>query len=74
MTLELPIIQRQEIEMIGHMMYVREEFRDAIAMLSEGRVNIQHVVTKEFPFTQISDAFKFIEDNAQTVMKVVVKM
>lgn len=74
MTLELPVIQRQEIEMIGHMMYVREEFTDAIAMLSDGRVNIEHVVTKEFPFEQITDAFKFIEDNAQTVMKVVVKM
>jgi len=74
MSLELPIIQRQEIEMIGHMMYVREEYADAIAMLSDGRVNIEHVVTKEFPFEQITDAFKFIDENAQTVMKVVVKM
>ena len=74
MSLELPIIQRQEIEMIGHMMYVREEFTDAIAMLSDGRVNIEHVVTKEFPFAQITDAFKYIEDNAQTIMKVVCKM
>ena len=74
MTLELPIIQRQEIEMIGHMMYVREEFQDAIAMLSDGRVNIEHVVTKEFPFPQVCDAFKYIEDNAQTVMKIVLKM
>ena len=60
--------------MIGHMMYVREEFQDAIAMLHEGRVNIEHVVTKAFPFTQVCDAFKYIDDNAQTVMKVVVKM
>ena len=74
MTLELPIIQRQEIEMIGHMMYVREEFQDAIAMLSDGRVNIEHVVTKEFPFAQVCDAFKYIEDNAQTVMKIVLKL
>ena len=74
MNLELPIIQRQEIEMIGHMMYVREEFQDAIAMLHEGRVNIEHVVTKEFPFSQVCDAFKYIDDNAQTVMKIVLKM
>ena len=37
-------------------------------MHSDGRVNIEHVVTKEFPFPQVCDAFKYIEDNAQTVM------
>ncbi len=74
MSLEIPILQRQEIELIGHMMYVREDFADAIAMLSDGRANIEHIVSATFPMEKIHDAFKYIEDNAQTVMKVVVEL
>ena len=74
MELELPIIQRQEIELIGHMMYVREEFQEAIQMLSSGQVDPTYVISKKLPFAQIADGFKYIEDNASTVMKVMLEL
>ncbi len=74
MTLELPVIQRQEISMIGHMMYVREDFRDAIQMLADGTVHMEELVSAQFPIDQIQAAFDYIEEHSQTVMKVMMTL
>ena len=36
-TLDVPRIQRREVNLIGHMMYVRQDFQDAIQLLAEGK-------------------------------------
>lgn len=74
MQLELPVLQRQEISLIGHMMYVKEDFSDAIAFLSEGKIQTDDIISRVFPITRIRDAFQYIDDNTATVMKVIVKM
>lgn len=74
MMLELPILQRQEIEMIGHMMYVKDDFKDAIHFLSHGIVTVSHIVSEIFPLRQIKEAFQYIDAHASTVMKVLIKM
>lgn len=71
---ELPLIQRQEIDVLGHMMYVREDFADAISAVRDGKVNLDGFATQHYSISEVADAFKFIDDNPDAVMKVMLKI
>jgi L-iditol 2-dehydrogenase len=69
---EIPIIQRQEISFIGHMMYVREDFEDAIRFIENGSVVVDELITQRFPAAKIKEAFEFIDAHPNDVMKILV--
>ena len=73
-TFELPRIQRNEINLLGHMMYVREDYADAIRLLEEGKITITKTVSQVYPFDQYPEALDFIDKNPEKVMKCIVKM
>ncbi len=74
MELEVPRIQRREVSVIGHMMYVREDFADAIRFLSEGKVKTAGFISQRFPFDDFDKAFAFIDEHLNDVMKAVVNI
>jgi len=74
LTFEVPQIQRREISIIGHMMYVREDFADAIRLLAEGKINTEKLISQEWTFEQYPDAFIFADKDPSQVMKMVVKV
>ncbi|MDR2176139.1 MAG: alcohol dehydrogenase catalytic domain-containing protein [Synergistaceae bacterium] len=76
-SLEVPIIQRQEISLVGHMMYVREDFADAIRLAGSGAVNLGGLITQRFPIARgpaaaLKGAFEFIDAHPAQVMKAIV--
>jgi L-iditol 2-dehydrogenase len=76
-SLEVPVIQRQEISLVGHMMYVREDFADAIRFVASGAVNLGGLVTQRFPVgddpaADLKGAFEFIDAHPGQVMKALV--
>ncbi len=68
--IEIPVLQRQEISLIGHMMYVREDYADAIRFIAEGKVKLDGFVTRRFPAREINEAFAYIDQEASSIMKV----
>jgi L-iditol 2-dehydrogenase len=70
----VPLLQRQEITMTGHMMYVREDFRIAIELLAGGKINTFKTVTKIFPFAEYEEAFKYADAHPDDVMKLMIKL
>jgi L-iditol 2-dehydrogenase len=70
--IELPILQRQEISLIGHMMYVREDFADAIRGVQEGRIRLEGFATQHYAIEKLAEAFKFIDENPDDYMKVMI--
>ena len=68
----VPIMQRQEISMIGHMMYVREDYRIAIELLANGKINTEKTISKVFSFDEYAKAFEYSDANANTVMKLLI--
>lgn len=72
--IEMPVLQRREVDMIGVMMYVREDYEDAIKLLSKGKINTELLISKYFNIRQFQEAYKFIDDNATDVMKVMLKV
>ncbi|GHS87608.1 putative zinc-type alcohol dehydrogenase-like protein YjmD [Synergistales bacterium] len=79
-SLEVPVIQRQEISIVGHMMYVREDFADAIRFIDSGAVKADGLITQRFPITkndpaaELKSAFDFIDAHPEKVIKAIVTL
>ncbi len=72
MELEVPRIQRREVSLVGHMMYVREDFADAIRFLAKGKVKADGFVTQRFELKDFEKAFAFIDEHPNDVMKALI--
>ncbi len=72
LEVEMPLIQRQEITLYGHMMYVREDFADAIAFIREGKIHTDGFITAVYPFRKTLEAFRYIDEFPNDVMKILV--
>ncbi len=70
-TLELPLIQRQSIDIIGVMMYVRQDYLQAIELLAANKINIDKLISTRFHYTKLAEAYHYIDSYPEKVMKVV---
>lgn len=68
----VPLIQRREISLIGHMMYVREDFTDAIRLLYSEKIHIEKAVSHRFTMDNYADAFRLAETDPDNIMKMMV--
>ena len=68
--IEIPLIQRQQIDVLGVMMYLKEDFFTAAKFLAEGKVKTTGIVTKHYDVKQFKEAYEYIDANALDVMKV----
>ena len=71
---EIPMLQRREINLIGHMMYVREDFETAIRLLYENRICISKTISQRYPFGRYPEALKFADENREKVIKMMIHM
>lgn len=56
-SVELPLLQDREIRIQGAAMYVLEDVKRALELVSDGRVRRDDVVTAKFPLSQAAAAF-----------------
>lgn len=68
----LGLIQDREIALIGNLMYVRDDFTAAIAMLESGLVPVDEIITAEYEFGRAGEAFAASADGEN--VKVLVSM
>lgn len=71
---EVPLVQRQEIDLIGHMMYQREDFADGIRYIKEGIIKIDSFATQHNNISTVAESFDFIDKNPDLVMKSMLMM
>jgi L-iditol 2-dehydrogenase len=69
----VPLIQRQEISIIGHMMYVREDFKTAIDLLADGKISTEKTITKTFAFDEYQKAYEYADAESDSIMKLILK-
>jgi L-iditol 2-dehydrogenase len=70
----VPLLQRREISLIGHMMYVREDYRIAIELLAAGKIITSKIVSRVFPFDEYPRAFEYADANPGSIMKLLIKL
>ena len=71
--LDITRLQRREISLLGVMQYSREDFLNAIAMLNEGKININGIITRRYSLDNLNEAFQYIDEQPQNVMKVAIE-
>lgn len=72
--IEMPRLQRREVDIIGVMMYLREDYEEAIHLLSTNKINIDSLISKYFDIRKFKEAYDYIDKNASDVMKVMLKV
>ncbi|MDF2499682.1 MAG: Threonine dehydrogenase and related Zn-dependent dehydrogenase [Anaerosporomusa subterranea] len=71
---ELGLTQRREINIIGAMNYVSEDYAEAISLLNAGKVKIGDLISAYFGLQDYPAAYQYIDENSNTVMKVLIKV
>lgn len=75
---EIPVkvglIQDREIELKGTAVYIFKDFLDAIELLRRREIVVDQLISKVFPLKEIKSAFNYIEENRDTVIKVLIRV
>ena len=67
-------IQDWELEVVGTAVYTYKDFLDAIELIRLGKVELEPYISKIFPLDDVASAFKYIEENRDTTIKVLLKI
>jgi L-iditol 2-dehydrogenase/threonine 3-dehydrogenase len=65
-------VGEHELNLFGSMMYKHEDYLEAVSMISKGEIILEPLISKHFPFEKYPDAYRFIEDNSDKIMKVMI--
>ena len=63
-----------ELSLIGTLMYRKEDYEQAVHLLSSGQVQTGPMVTKHFPFPEYEGAYRFIEKQGDKTLKVMIDL
>ncbi len=69
----LPEFVQHELTLYGTTMYVPEDFRHMIRLMSEGKVSTKGLKTHEFKLEEIQKVFAFIEARKEPFFKIMLK-
>lgn len=71
-ALSMFYLGEHELRLIGTMMYRHEDYLTAVDFVSRGIVNLEPLISNRFAFEQYDEAYKYIDDNKATTMKVII--
>jgi L-iditol 2-dehydrogenase/threonine 3-dehydrogenase len=63
-----------ELNVFGSMMYKHEDYLEAVDLIADGKIKLEPLISKHFPFEEFLDAYKFIEQKGDKIMKVIIDL
>lgn len=63
-----------ELNVFGSMMYKHEDYLEAVDLIADGKIKLDPLISKHFPFEKFLDAYKFIEQQGDKIMKVIIDL
>jgi L-iditol 2-dehydrogenase len=74
LSVDLKDIMLNEKEIRGSLMYVKEDFQEALTLVSSKKTILRSLVTHVLPIEEVEKGFRILEDmNKENVIKVVLK-
>ncbi len=67
-------VQDREYSLIGTLMYLHEDYQEAIALAAKGAVNLEALITNVLDLSEIGKAFALCDTDREHVQKVVLEM
>jgi len=72
-VVDMAVVGEHEIVLAGSMMYWRADWENAVKLLASS-IKIAPLVSRHFPFVAWADAYRYIEKNGASSMKVMVDL
>ncbi|NLJ69644.1 MAG: alcohol dehydrogenase, partial [Firmicutes bacterium] len=70
---DMGLVQDRELRLLGTLMYVKEDYTEAIELLSSGRVQGLPLITHRLDFADTAKAFEIIEKEKGNCVKLLIK-
>ena len=71
-NVDLAKLNDSELDLNTSMMYRHEDYVDAIRFVNEGKIHLKPLMTKHFAFQDYLEAYKYIDANRESTMKVLI--
>ena len=71
-NVDLAVLNDHELDLNTSMMYRGEDYEKAIELAAKGRVKLMPLLSKRFPFREYLEAYKYIDENRESTMKVLI--
>ena len=69
---DLAVLNDHELDLNTTMMYRHEDYEKAIELVQKGKVLLHPLMSKTFPFGKYLDAYRYIDNNRETSMKILI--
>jgi L-iditol 2-dehydrogenase/threonine 3-dehydrogenase len=73
-TVNMFFLGEHELNVFGSMMYKQEDYEAAVEMIGNGKINLEPLISNHFPFDKYLEAYKFIEEQGDKTMKVMIDL
>lgn len=71
-VVDLGLVQDRELELIGTLMYRREDYEAAIDLVQKGLIQLRPLISHHFPLRDYDAAYQLIDEQPEKVMKVII--
>ncbi len=72
--IDLSVVGDRELSLIGTLMYKHEDYERAAELIAAGDIITEPLVTKHLRFEQYADAYKFIDEQGDKTLKVMIDL
>ncbi len=72
--IDMSVVGDRELSLIGTLMYQQNDYEQAVEWIADGSMITEPLVTKHFPFEEYEDAYRFIEKQGDSTLKVVIDL
>ena len=73
-TVNMFYLGEHELNVFGSMMYTHKDYLDAVDMITSGQIKLDPLMSKHFPFEEFPEAYKYIEEHGDKIMKVIIDL
>lgn len=71
-NVDLAVLNDHELDLNTSMMYRKEDFETAIELVASGKIALKPLVSRHFSFLDFPDAYRYIDENREIAMKVLI--
>jgi len=71
-VVDMGTVQDRELRLVGALMYQQPDWVKAIALIEQGKVDLEPLVTNRFAFADYQKAYEYIDANRERAMKVMI--
>ena len=71
---DMALVNDRELSLVGTLMYQQADYRQAVEWLSDGTVQVAPLISRHFPFAEYAEAYRFIDQNGPSTLKVIIDL